>query len=150
VTSTLPPRTAREELERIDTKAACGSGRHNPDLWHSVLIEEIDHAKAVCRVECPVMARCLAWALATGQDHGVWGGLSKRDRDALGKSSPRVVGDTGGPVSVSPRSKIRRLPCRVCGRPIGLDLAGRTSKHADVTTKSTCTGSWTTPEGVKA
>lgn len=149
MTATLPPRSARQELEQIDTQSTCGSGRYDPDLWHSPDADDIDRAKAICRAECGVVDRCRALALATGQDFGVWGGLSAKDRAALGKT-PRVVGDTGGPVSVSPRSKTRRLPCRVCGRPIGLDRVGRSSKHTDVTTTSTCTGSWTTPGEVKA
>lgn len=39
-------------------------------------------AKAICR-ECPVQAECLRWALASDQRHGVWGGLSDRERYAL-------------------------------------------------------------------
>lgn len=40
---------------------------------------QTDDAKAVCR-RCPVMERCLQWALETRQDFGVWGGLSEQDR----------------------------------------------------------------------
>jgi WhiB family transcriptional regulator, redox-sensing transcriptional regulator len=38
--------------------------------------------KAVCR-RCPVKADCLAWALVTGQDAGVWGGLCAEERREL-------------------------------------------------------------------
>ena len=41
---------------------------------------EIEEAKAVCR-RCPVQPDCLAWALATEQRDGVWGGLSERELD---------------------------------------------------------------------
>ncbi len=41
--------------------------------------EQIDEAKAICRA-CPVLAACRRWALTTGQDHGVWGGLSESER----------------------------------------------------------------------
>jgi WhiB family redox-sensing transcriptional regulator len=34
---------------------------------------QIEQAKGVCR-RCPVMQDCLAWALESGQDAGVWGG----------------------------------------------------------------------------
>lgn len=39
-------------------------------------------AKAVC-ARCPVMAECLQWALSTGEDHGIWGGMSEYERRAL-------------------------------------------------------------------
>lgn len=35
--------------------------------------------KKIC-ARCPVQDECLADALATGQRHGVWGGLSDRER----------------------------------------------------------------------
>lgn len=39
-------------------------------------------ARAVCAL-CPVVDKCLAWALETGEPHGVWGGLSGRERAQL-------------------------------------------------------------------
>jgi WhiB family redox-sensing transcriptional regulator len=50
-------------------------GHTGPDLL------QIEEAKAVCR-RCPVMERCLQWALDTNQDAGVWGGLSEDERRA--------------------------------------------------------------------
>jgi len=35
-------------------------------------------AKRVC-ARCPVTQECLAFAVATGQQHGVWGGLGSRE-----------------------------------------------------------------------
>ena len=32
---------------------------------------------------CPVTNQCLSWALETGQDAGVWGGLSEDERRAI-------------------------------------------------------------------
>ncbi|KUN75378.1 WhiB family transcriptional regulator [Streptomyces griseoruber] len=43
---------------------------------------QIEEAKAVCR-RCPVMDRCLQWALEAGQIDGVWGGLSEDERRAM-------------------------------------------------------------------
>jgi WhiB family transcriptional regulator, redox-sensing transcriptional regulator len=38
-------------------------------------------ARAVCAT-CPVRRECLQFALATRQAHGVWGGMSERERGA--------------------------------------------------------------------
>ncbi len=39
-------------------------------------------AKAIC-ARCPVRAPCLEWALATGEQHGIWGGLSELERKSM-------------------------------------------------------------------
>lgn len=36
-------------------------------------------AKRVCST-CPVSAECLQFAIATGETHGIWGGLTERER----------------------------------------------------------------------
>jgi WhiB family transcriptional regulator, redox-sensing transcriptional regulator len=50
---------------------------------------QVEEAKAVCR-RCPVVTDCLQWALDTGQDAGVWGGLSEDERRALKRRSARA------------------------------------------------------------
>ena len=50
---------------------------------------QIEEAKAVCR-RCEVMDTCLRWALDTGQDAGVWGGLSEDERRALKRRNARA------------------------------------------------------------
>ncbi len=42
-------------------------------------LRQVARAKAVC-LRCPVLEQCREWALQTGQDRGVWGGLSEEDR----------------------------------------------------------------------
>jgi WhiB family redox-sensing transcriptional regulator len=37
-------------------------------------------AKAICRT-CPVLAQCRRYALAAREPDGIWGGLSREDRD---------------------------------------------------------------------
>lgn len=41
-----------------------------------------DHAVSACAV-CSVRERCLDYALTNRVDHGVWGGLSERERRAV-------------------------------------------------------------------
>lgn len=50
---------------------------------------QTDQAKAVCR-RCPVVEDCLSWAMETGQDSGVWGGLSEDERRALKRRGARL------------------------------------------------------------
>ncbi|MFJ3213833.1 WhiB family transcriptional regulator [Streptomyces flaveolus] len=72
-------------------RAACRT--EDPDLFFPVgntgpALYQIEEAKAVCR-RCPVMERCLQWALDSGQEHGVWGGLSEDDRRRLKRRAAR-------------------------------------------------------------
>ncbi|MEV4872853.1 WhiB family transcriptional regulator [Streptomyces syringium] len=74
--------------------------RHNavcreedPDLFFPVgntgpSLLQIEEAKAVCR-RCPVRKQCLQWALESGQDAGVWGGLSEDERRSLKRRAAR-------------------------------------------------------------
>lgn len=49
---------------------------------------QIGAAKAIC-LRCDVRLECLEWAMATGQDAGVWGGLSEDERRALRRARRR-------------------------------------------------------------
>ena len=51
---------------------------------------QVEEAKVVCR-RCTVTEDCLSWALETGQDAGVWGGLSEDERRALTRRSVRTA-----------------------------------------------------------
>jgi WhiB family redox-sensing transcriptional regulator len=59
----------------------------DPELFFPVgtsgpALLQIAEAKTVCR-RCPVVTECLTWALESGQDAGVWGGMSEDERRAL-------------------------------------------------------------------
>ena len=49
---------------------------------------QIEDAKAVCH-RCDVVDQCLQWALESGQDAGVWGGMSEDERRALKRREKR-------------------------------------------------------------
>lgn len=53
---------------------------------------QIEDAKAVCR-RCPVIESCFNWAISTGQDHGVAGGMSEDERRSFKRRVAR--GKTG-------------------------------------------------------
>jgi WhiB family redox-sensing transcriptional regulator len=60
-----------------------------PDGSTGSALHQIEEAKAVCR-RCPVAEICLRWALDSGQDAGVWGGMSEDERRALKSRGARV------------------------------------------------------------
>src|SRR5689334_9133636 len=73
-------------------RAACLD--EDPELFFPIgntgpALLQIEEAKAVCR-RCEVMDTCLRWALETGQDAGVWGGLSEDERRALKRRNARA------------------------------------------------------------
>lgn len=55
----------------------------DPDAFFPDKGESLRPAKAVC-LACPVRSACLAYALEHREPHGVWGGLSPRERRKLG------------------------------------------------------------------
>ncbi|MFJ4965922.1 WhiB family transcriptional regulator [Streptomyces sp. NPDC088729] len=65
----------------------------DPDLFFPVgntgpALLQIEEAKSVCR-RCPVMETCGDWALDSGQDTGVWGGMSEDERRAVKRRKAR-------------------------------------------------------------
>ena len=65
----------------------------DPELFFPVgnsgpALAQIAKAKVVCN-RCPVTSQCLKWALETGQDAGVWGGMSEEERRALRRRKNR-------------------------------------------------------------
>ena len=50
---------------------------------------QIEEANAVCG-RCKVVETCLEWAMESGQDFGVWGGLSEDERRALKRRNARA------------------------------------------------------------
>ncbi|MEV0585804.1 WhiB family transcriptional regulator [Nonomuraea sp. NPDC050310] len=73
-------------------RAACRDV--DPELFFPIgntgpALMQIDEAKQVCR-SCAVVDGCLKWALESGQDAGVWGGLSEDERRALKRRTARA------------------------------------------------------------
>ena len=73
-------------------RAACRN--EDPELFFPVgtsgpAMAQIAEAKAVCG-RCRVSTECLNWALASGQDDGVWGGMSEDEGRALKRRTARI------------------------------------------------------------
>jgi len=65
----------------------------DPDIFFPVgtsgpALEQAQRAKAIC-ASCKVRAQCLDWALATGQDSGVWGGMDEEERREIRRARRR-------------------------------------------------------------
>jgi WhiB family redox-sensing transcriptional regulator len=65
--------------------AACRD--EEPELFFPVgtngpALLQTAEARSVC-LRCPVRSTCLSWALESGQDTGIWGGLTEDERRAL-------------------------------------------------------------------
>ncbi len=78
-------------------RAACRE--EDPELFFPIgttgpAFDQTEQAKAVCR-SCSVTDSCLAWAMETGQDSGVWGGLSEDERRALKRRNARARARAG-------------------------------------------------------
>ena len=72
-------------------KAACRD--EDPELFFPIgnngpALLQTEEAKALCRL-CPVLEQCRQWALDSGQDAGVWGGLSEDERRAMKRRAAR-------------------------------------------------------------
>ena len=79
-------------MDNWRTHAACR--REDPDLFFPIgttgpALVQTEQAKTVCR-RCPVVTECLTWALESGQDAGVWGGMSEDERRALKRRNSRT------------------------------------------------------------
>lgn len=55
---------------------------HDPELFFPSRGDSGEAAKAICAT-CPVKEPCLEFALATNERHGIWGGMSERQRRRL-------------------------------------------------------------------
>lgn len=73
-------------------QAACLT--EDPELFFPIgntgpALVQIEEAKAVCQ-RCDVVDTCLKWAIESGQDAGVWGGMSEDERRALKRRTARA------------------------------------------------------------
>lgn len=62
-----------------DWRALAACAIKDPDLFFAVGAREHKDAKKICRT-CPVRRDCLSYAMDVPVDHGIWGGLTERER----------------------------------------------------------------------
>ena len=86
-------------------QAACRD--EDPELFFPVgntgpALQQIEEAKKVCN-RCSVINECLKWALESGQEAGVWGGLSEDERITVEWEGRTYGGQMRGMASFRPR-----------------------------------------------
>lgn len=74
------------------SQAAC-AGIEDPDIFFPPRSKHLytkiaDEAKRVCTgnhntIRCPVRNECLMYAIERDEQHGIWGGMSHRERNVL-------------------------------------------------------------------
>jgi hypothetical protein len=72
-------------------EALCAQVGPEDSLWFPDKGQSNKQAKLIC-AECPVRQQCLQYALDRSEQHGIWGGLSDRERKELkrGIRPPRM------------------------------------------------------------
>jgi WhiB family transcriptional regulator, redox-sensing transcriptional regulator len=101
LTATLPLRTDGALLDLIsgdtgvlDLLDAAPAGLQlpcrvgDPDLWFADTPADLERAKELC-LDCPVLAECLAGALARREPWGVWGGEIFERGTVIPRKRPR-------------------------------------------------------------
>lgn len=79
-----------DTLTRTSDWLALAPCNTDPDAMFDTTTAGIEAAKTVCG-RCVAIERCLQWALETGEEHGVWGGLSDKERRQLRRRAARPI-----------------------------------------------------------
>jgi WhiB family redox-sensing transcriptional regulator len=69
-------------------------------------LEQAAEAKAVC-AGCEVRRACLAFAIRTRERHGIWGGMTERERHPAGKAGRPERAAASGGAPCTPDAEIR-------------------------------------------
>lgn len=83
---------------------ASGIAAMDPGLWDGALCAQTDpeaffpekgesprEAKRLCNSDCPIKEQCLETAIARNERHGIWGGLSPRERDKIVRDRDEIA-----------------------------------------------------------
>lgn len=75
-------------------EAACQSA--DPELFFPVAGARLsrmdtERAKALC-IRCAIREQCLDYAVNTGQEHGIWGGMTEEERRLAAARRRRLAG----------------------------------------------------------
>ena len=96
----LAPMAIRLTAVRLASWGACRD--QDPELFFPIgsaapALAQVAEAKTVC-AGCQVRADCLSYAIATGQDDGVWGGTTEEERRVIKAAAKRRATNPAEPV----------------------------------------------------
>jgi WhiB family transcriptional regulator, redox-sensing transcriptional regulator len=99
--------------------------RHDPETFFPTPSETAETALSLCR-SCDVRGACLAWALDSGDCHGVWGGTTPRERRAMaivwrGESVTETVPGGLGDIVILPTQR-QPMISETVGRTVAVAL----------------------------
>jgi WhiB family redox-sensing transcriptional regulator len=87
---------SRYEHEPTPWTAHAACAGMDPEIFFPERGASINAARAIC-AECPVQPECLDYALRWDIGHGVWGGMSRRERERQQRTGrPRHLGPPHG------------------------------------------------------
>ncbi|MFJ9703414.1 WhiB family transcriptional regulator [Streptomyces fradiae] len=77
-----------------DWRAEAACRDEDPELFFPIgttgaALLQIEEAKTICRRRCPVVEKCLRWALDHDEQHGVWGGTDETERRRMKRRAAR-------------------------------------------------------------
>jgi WhiB family transcriptional regulator, redox-sensing transcriptional regulator len=78
-------------FEDVDWATGARCRGEDPELFFARGLQDAKPALKVC-ARCPVKEPCLAYALSNDIAHGVWGGLTERQRRAVARRQLAHVG----------------------------------------------------------
>ena len=81
-------------------KAACK--RHPMSIFYPETGHGSEEAKRICAL-CPVQKPCLEFAIETNQQHGIWAGMTARERQAFEDKRARSSGTIQGRPALTDR-----------------------------------------------
>ena len=84
----------------LDWAADALCAQTDPEAFYPEKGGSVKEAKKVCE-SCPVREACLVWAMARDEKHGVWGGLTERERRARRKKEGRRSAGVARPTVLS-------------------------------------------------
>lgn len=105
---------APDTIRSADWRASAPCKADPDAMYPGSFGADIDYAKSFCR-SCPSVERCLQWALETGEEWGVWGGLSEGERRKLRRRKAAKLPvdeaeDTPRPATLAEAWKARTRP----------------------------------------
>ena len=97
-----------------------------PEVWFPWDAKGAEVAIAICE-GCPVRAECLEYALEHGEDQGIWGGVSERQRRTMRRKVDRQI-----------RAEVKRGGLRGVRRPASSGECARVGCTSDARVRGLC------------